>query len=289
MKQHLFAVLLAASLAGPVLAETMTIQEALSGKTLPLALKLKDLDETWRRVDVGGAADAASPTAIYRAMLSGQTSGGAFFTKGQTITIGTELYLVGYTIQSKPADMAKLQMMMRSGQPPEAEKPTAQTPLALSLTNMRSINSLSEIKAFNLEAELTGADTAGSDDDKHAKESNEASAKNLGKLSAAVTTYVNERKVLPLLNDVRTAEQELILYAGNKEVFLQPSTKKPYRPNPAVAGRKPAEFDKPDKVVLFYEAAPAGDGTRGVLFLDGHIDRLIEQQWKKLKDTAKLP
>jgi hypothetical protein len=87
MKQHLFAVLLAASLAGPVLAETMTIQEALSGKTLPLALKLKDLDETWRRVDVGGAADAASPTAIYRAMLSGQTSGGAFFTKGQTITI----------------------------------------------------------------------------------------------------------------------------------------------------------------------------------------------------------
>lgn len=50
-----------------------------------------------------------------------------------------------------------------------------------------------------------------------------------------------------------------------------------------------AEFEKPDRVVLFYEAAAAGDGTRGVLFLDGHVDRLIEQQWKKLKDTAKLP
>jgi len=288
MKQQLLAVLLVAGLAGPVLAETMTIQEALSGKTLPLTMKLKDLDETWRRVNVGGAADASNPTMIYRAMMSGQMSANTFFTKGQTITIGSETYLVGYTIQGKPTDMVKLQTMMRSGQPPEVEKPTAQTALALALMNMRSVNSLTDIKAFNLESELTGADAAGSEDDKHAKEINEASAKNLGKLAAAVTTYVSERKVLPLLNDVRTAEQELILYAGNKDVFLQPETKKPYRPNPAVAGRKMAEFEKPDKVVLFYEAAAAGDGTRGVLFLDGHIDRLIEQQWKKLKESAKL-
>ena len=289
MKQQLLAVLLVAGLAGPALAETMTIQEALSGKTLPLTMKLKDLDETWRRVSVGGAADASNPTAIYRAMMLGQTSGNAFYTKGQTIALGTETYLVGYTVQSKSVDMAKMQTMMRSGQPAEPEKPTAQTALALALMNMRAINSLTDIKLFNLDAELTGTDAAGSEDDKHAKESNEASAKNLAKLAAAVNTYVSERKVLPLLNDVRTAEQELILYAGNKEVFLQPETKKPYRPNPAVAGRKMAEFEKPDRVVLFYEAAAAGDGTRGVLFLDGHVDRLIEQQWKKLKDTAKLP
>ncbi len=287
--KYLLAMLLVAGLAGPVLAETMTIQEALSGKTLPLSMKLKDLDETWRRVSVGGAAEASNPTAVYRAMFAGQMSGSSFYTKGQTIALGSETYLVGYTVQSKGADLVKLQQLMRRGEPAEPEKPTAQTTLALALMNLRSINSFTDIKAFSLEAELTGADAAGSEDEKRAKEVNEASAKNLGKLAAAVTTYVNERKVLPLLNDVRTAEQELILYAGNKEVFLQPETKKPYRPNPAVAGRKLAEFDKPDKVVLFYEAAAAGDGTRGVLFLDGHIDRLIEQQWKKLKETAKLP
>jgi hypothetical protein len=287
--KHLLTVLLVAGLAGPALAETLTIQEALSGKTLPLTMKLKDLDETWRRVNVGGATDAANPTAIYRAMFAGQMSGSTFFTKGQTIAIGSESYLVGYTLQGKAADVAKLQQVMRRGEMPEIEKPTAQTALALALMNMRAVNSLTDIKAFNLEAELTGVDAAGSEDDNRAKESNEASAKHLGKLAAAVTTYVKERKVLPLLSDVRTAEQELILYAGSKDVFLQPETKKPYRPNPAVAGRKPAEFDKPDKVVLFYEAAAAGDGTRGVLFLDGHIDRLIEPQWKKLKETAKLP
>ena len=33
--KHLFALLLLAGLAGPVMAETLTIQEALSGKPLP--------------------------------------------------------------------------------------------------------------------------------------------------------------------------------------------------------------------------------------------------------------
>jgi len=287
--KRLLAVLLVTGFAGQAVAQTMTFQEVLLGRTIPLTVKMKDLDETWRRMNTSGLADGSNPAVVYRAMFSGQLSGGGFFTKGQTISIGNESYLVGYTIQGKPVDMSKMQMLMNRGAPTEPEKPTAQTLLGLALINVRSISNITDVRPFNLEAELTGVEAAGTEDEKHAQEINEASAKNLGKLAAAVTTYVNERKVLPLLTDVRTAEQELILCAGSKAVFLQPEMKKPYRPNPAVAGRKLSEFDKPDKVVVFYEAVPSGDGTRGVLFLDGHVDRLIEQQWKKLKESAKLP
>ena len=60
--------LLVALLAGPAGAQPMTFPEVLSGKTIPLTMKLKDLDETWRRLSVGSGADTVNPlAAIYGA------------------------------------------------------------------------------------------------------------------------------------------------------------------------------------------------------------------------------
>ena len=288
--KYIRALLLVVTLASPAAAQPMTLPEVLSGKTIPLTMKLKDLDETWRRLSAGSGADVANPLAVIYGARMGGLSSSVYYSRGQTVTLFSETYLVAYAAQTKPLDAAKLNAVMRSGQPPDIEKPTAQTTLALALLNLRTSGSLTDIRPFNLEFEVTGNEAAtATEDEKRAQELNDASAKNLRKLGVAVNTYVSERKVLPLLTDVRTAEQELILYAGHKDTFIQPQTKKPYRPNPALSGRKPAEFDKAEKMVLFYEDQPAADGARNVLFLDGHVDRLIEQQWQRLKEAAQLP
>jgi len=288
--QRLRALLLLALLAGPAAAQPLTLAEALSGKTLPLTLKLKDLDETWRRLSVGEGGAALNPlAAIYGARAGALMSAGVYYTRGQTVAIGGENYLVAYTAQTKPLDVSKLSALLRSGQPAEPDRPTVQTTLALALLNLRTVGSLTDIRPFNLDYELTGNEAAAATaEEKRLQELSDASAKNLRKLAAAVNTYAGERKVLPLLTDARTAEQELVLYAGAPDVFVQPQTKQPYQPNPALSGRKPADFQNADQVVLFYENAPAADGARCVLFLDGHVDRLIEQQWKRLKEAAHL-
>ena len=269
---------------------TPSLTDSIAGKNIPLTYRLKDLDETWRRVSVSGA-ESANAASIYRAMYGGSGSGSAYFTKGQTITVSGETYLIAYSLRAKSMDMAKIQaLMMRGGQPSEPDKPTVDAALSLSLLNLRTAGSLMDIRPFNLDYEITGTDSStGTEEERKTKEAADASAKNLRSIGAAVTAYVSERKVIPLLTDARTAQQELVLYTNDKEVFITPKTKKPYRANSALSGRKMSDYEKPERVVVFYEEAVGEDGTRGVLFLDGHVDRVVEQQWKRLKETSQIP
>ncbi|MCG3147252.1 MAG: hypothetical protein PCFJNLEI_00691 [Verrucomicrobiae bacterium] len=275
---HLLALAL---LTGSVaLADVTTMEQALAGKEFPLTLKFKDLDAGWRRLTASATVDPAN---IYRAMYGGAAAG-YYYTKGQTVTVGGETYLVAYKSQMKALDMVAMQAAMRGGQPPEPEKPTATTVLALALLNLRSAGSLTDIRPFDLDAELGGGDAGGADD-----KDGEASLKNLRQIGVAVMAYIGERRVLPALADAKSAKEELVLYVRNKDVFNQPGNQKPYLPNPALSGKKVTDYDKPDKVVVFYEAAPGSDGTRGCLFLDGHAERVTEQQWRKLKEISQIP
>lgn len=291
VKISLASVLTAWALAVNSFGDVTSFPELLSGKTVPLTLKMKDLNDEWRRINVGPVASSAGGvSAIYSAMLGGAAGGGVYYTKGQTVTIGGEAYLIAYHATAKATDPASLQQLMRGGQMPEAEKPTAQTSLALSLLNMRLTGSFNDIRPFNFDFETTGSESAlATEDEKRVQETNSASLTNLRKLGTALLTYERERKVLPLFDDARTAQEELVLYVSGKEVFLQPETKKPYQPNPALSGKKRADFDKPAETVVLYEATASADGTRGVLFLDGHVERCPEAKWKRLKQDARLP
>lgn len=268
-----------------------SFEELISGKNIPLSLKLKDLNNDWRRVSVGAPAPSAGGvSAVYSAMFGGMLGGGTYYTKGQTMIVGGETYLVAYRAQIKPPDTANLQALMRSGQMPEPEKPNAQTSLALSLLNLRTTGSLNDIRPFSLEFEMTGNEAAlATEDEKRILQSNEASLANLRKLGTAVMTYERERKVLPLLTDARTAQEELVLYLSSKDVFVQPESKKPYQPNPSLSGKKLADVASPEKTVVIFEAAPSADGTRGALFLDGHAERVPETNWKRVKQDSRIP
>jgi prepilin-type processing-associated H-X9-DG protein len=114
------------------------------------------------------------------------------------------------------------------------------------------------------------------------------------------------------MKDAATVKRLLLPYVrGNEAVFADPQTHEPYQPNPSLSGRRrsfvvvsrrdsqgkparprrsPSEIPGPAaQVVAFYEATPAPDGTRAVLFLDGHVQVIPEAQWPRLKRASKIP
>ncbi|MBV9470601.1 MAG: hypothetical protein JOZ57_15285 [Abitibacteriaceae bacterium] len=78
-------------------------------------------------------------------------------------------------------------------------------------------------------------------------------------------------------------------YIRNTGIFTQPGTQEPYRANLMLSEQLQENFQNAAGIVIFYEAKPAADGTRGVLFLDGHVGRIKETDWPRLKKISKIP
>jgi thiol-disulfide isomerase/thioredoxin len=120
----------------------------LSGKEAPLTLKLKDLDSSWRVFTASSSS--------YENILASAMSGGAgnrIFTKGDTVTVGTDVFLVTY--KADPPDMASL---FGGGGPPKPKPLTLNTILRLSLLNLHALSAMDGIRVFDLK-EITAAPT----------------------------------------------------------------------------------------------------------------------------------
>jgi hypothetical protein len=117
-----------------------------------------------------------------------------------------------------------------------------------------------------------------------------SSLSNLRTIGAALLLYTQENQgVLPPMDDWKTLKPLLITYAPRDDFFVRPRTKELYRANASLSGRKLAEIVRPGIVVAFYEAGPAPDGTRNVVFLDDKAKRVSAAEWGKLKRTSQLP
>jgi prepilin-type processing-associated H-X9-DG protein len=42
-------------------------------------------------------------------------------------------------------------------------------------------------------------------------------------------------------------------------------------------------------MVAFFEPAPAADGRRAVLYLDGHVTRVSETDWPRIRQASRIP
>ena len=62
-----------------------------------------------------------------------------------------------------------------------------------------------------------------------------------------------------------------------------------YQANTSLSHRILASFDSPSTMVTYYEASPDDDGLRAVLFLDGHVKRVTEAEWQKLRLASHVP
>jgi hypothetical protein len=112
-----------------------SFSEVLSGKNIPSTIRLKDLNPEWRGLSTSGQFEFGNTFQTIFSSFFGGTLNAGYYTKGQTVNIGTETYIVAYSLQDKP------------------EKIGGETVLSLSLLNLKTIGSLNNIRVFNLKNE----------------------------------------------------------------------------------------------------------------------------------------
>ena len=105
-----------------------------SGNNIPTSIKLKDLTPEWRAMSTNGQVEIGNFQALV-GLFGGGSFANNYYTKGQTITIGSETYIVAYSLLSLP------------------EKISPELSLNLSLLSLRTIGSMSNIRTFETVAE----------------------------------------------------------------------------------------------------------------------------------------
>jgi prepilin-type processing-associated H-X9-DG protein len=268
-------------------------QDLTSGKISPPTIQLKDLDKEWRRIVVNEQQDRNNDpygygmrNPMYQEILA-DLGIGVYYTKSQTVTLGGETYLIAYRIQNNLTRQDIQDIMqqiygghgageepMRTGQ----RKFPADTPLKLSLLNLRTTGNLIDVRAFDPKSEIMGP-----------RDVIEASNENLRRIGRFVTRLSQIERYgvrgLPM-NDVNTARNAFRNYFhAPMSIFVHPQSRDPYRPNTALAGKRLPLISNRAKLVAFYEPRPGSDGKRGVVFLDGHVERVPEARWTTVKST----
>jgi hypothetical protein len=106
----------------------------LSGNSIPTSVKLKDLTPEWRAMSTNGQLEIGNFQAFV-SLFGGGALATNYYTKGQTVSIGSETYIVAYSLLSL------------------VDKVSPEIPLNLSLLNLKTIGSMSNIRAFEPIAE----------------------------------------------------------------------------------------------------------------------------------------
>jgi hypothetical protein len=90
--------------------------DLVAGTAVPHAVKLKELTSEWRRMTVGGEAVLGMGGMMQMMQSVGSMFGGGgasdtFFTRGATITIGDQQFLIGYRLPVQGIDFGALMAM----------------------------------------------------------------------------------------------------------------------------------------------------------------------------------
>lgn len=182
-----------AFLAAPALGQAPGFEAQLSGKEVPTTIVLKDLDSTWKHIAItapegpfggmgdmmknmlplalmgsagkAGSKDDLMGMAFLSSMFGGAQKGTVYYTRGQTITVGGETFLIAYKYDAPGMDFMKLMMESRAngGKEPDFARLSAESklkpesPLTLTLVNVRTIGSMGSVRPFDLQKELAEA------------------------------------------------------------------------------------------------------------------------------------
>lgn len=271
-----------------------SFKDFINGKAAPLTLKLKDMNDDWRRVSVSGSQfDMGNYLQMFSALYGGGGSGNDYFTMGDTIIIGGETYAIAYRLKTKPFNIAMMAQVATN--PPKPEKLTEDTILTLSLLNLRTTGSFSDIRPFDLKMLIAESDAGENKVDgivSTAQDNarNVSSLSNLRQLGTGMLMYTQDYdEVLPPMKNLDTVKKVIMPYIKNEQIFINPITKEPYGVNSILSMHKLAHLKRQDEMVVFYETTSAPDGTRGVAFLDGHALRVQEADWVMWKKKSKIP
>lgn len=299
-----------ATQAAPLNAPAVTVSDILAGKSIPLALKIGDLQQGWQQFTIDGQQDSLVDFVML--VSSGEPDPSqliqTFYTNGQTIASAGESYLVVYQrprIFPKQGEGRSSYRSRHSGPSMETQLArllTADTPLTLSLLNLSAAGNLMNIRPFNLQAELTAS---AKDRERLIREDKQAqrqqSVGHLTQLGHMIRAYAQRHKgVLPSMGSYEKLNNAIDYTPGEMMEYDEPAMPMPtaetpetpeitYATNPTLSQKKLAAFHDQSWIPTVYEAQMASDGTRGVLFLNGAVKRISEAEWRKLKRAAKIP
>lgn len=284
----------------PACAQSADLGPLLSGNSAPLTVKLGDLNADWRVFTLDGSSGG------YGAMVSAMMGGTAtsdYFTKGDTMSAGNDVYLIAYKPHQEPVDYTA---MMQGGRPKLA-KLSAGSILDLSLINLHTVGSLNGVHPFDLKQELAesakaassisamynGITTTSATTFSEATDSSDdasSSQSRLKQLGLAYLQYAQDNnEKFPAKMDPAAFQKALFPYVKSKDVFLQPGVNKPYLANTRLSGHSILDIGEPASMVVFYEPVPGGGGKRWVCFADGHVKQVGSADWAKLKKASKIP
>ncbi len=153
----------------PVICQGSDLEQLLSGKLFPLAVKLKDLNGEWRRLTLRGNGSITgnvsvnvsgnAESAVSQNNLTGSIGGGqCYVTRGQTASAHGQTYLIAYHLPTAGLDLGLLLQAVATKTPPAGAALTPESTLSLSLLDVRAIGSLEDASAFDLKRELTQSD-----------------------------------------------------------------------------------------------------------------------------------
>ena len=121
----------------PMLAAEPSLANVLSGNSVPTSIELKKITPEWRAMSTNGQFEFGNFQAFI-GIFGGGALATTYYTKGQTVSIGSETYIVAYSLLSI------------------VEKVTPATLLNLSLLNLKTIGTMSNIRAFETVSETKG-------------------------------------------------------------------------------------------------------------------------------------
>lgn len=263
----------------PARAQTATsFAELLSGKKFPQTLKLKEIPaEDWVRFSLAGE-DAATDQAMM-VFRNENNILGYYVTKGETISTEGVTYLVAYRASARVVLNAAVTLGYAPGTSPNELAVTPETALELSLINLQKATAITQIQPYDPKIALPKPPPPTNPSQYHLKQ-----------IGMAVTMYMQDYdETLPPMKDATKFAKAINVYVRNMAVFYNPANARLYVPNLILSGRRLATIPEPASFVMIYEDSPTADGTRGVVFVDGHTQRVSEAEWQRLKRASKIP
>lgn len=260
----------------------VTWKNVMSGSIVPLTIKARDLNASWRSFTVSEGND------ITRLMLGayGLSGSNALYSRGDQISVAGETYLVAYRQKTPPMDVTTMSRgpnaeMMRD----MAFKPDST--LQLSLLNVRMTSAFNQMQTFD--PAVFNANSPMNSVFAGARNNalNASSDSNLKQLMLGVIQYAQDNdENFPLMQSMYQMKKAIYPYVKNDEIFKQPSNDKFYVPNAALSKKSLASMMNPSELAAIYEADFGSDGKRAVGFADGHVKRVTAAEWTKIKKDS---
>ncbi|NJK40122.1 MAG: hypothetical protein HC835_22065 [Oscillatoriales cyanobacterium RM2_1_1] len=282
-------------------AKGVELQDLLSGQEAPLSVQLRQLDNSWRKIAISGQFEIGELMQTYSQLFGGSQTG-AYYTQGRTVVVGGETYLIAYRqpAANTPVSFTTLLEGAFGGvgadcSASETTRLVAETPLTLALLNLRTIGSINQVAAFDLNTTLAESEKAyaaakATCEQLQAEQVAVEASDELWVLGYALLLYTEENDdTLPPMTTPAAAQEALFEWVGDREVFVYSQTAAPYQPNSSLSGKKLSAIANPEEVVAFYEAQPRADGSRMVVYLDGAVGQVADSEWSGVKQVSGLP